>query len=114
MLVKLKQLGLAVTVHKPAIAKEDLGKFYNSFNLNSPVGLQNKVFIGFSHRSCFGNCSKSSIKIEFSFAYSLKTFVAMRITFFVLEESLLKLKQLGLAVTVHKSPIAKEDLIYYR
>jgi hypothetical protein len=27
---------------------------------------------------------------------------------------LVKLKQLGLAVTVHKSPIAKEDLIYYR
>jgi hypothetical protein len=26
MLVKLKQLGLAVTVHKPPIAKEDLGK----------------------------------------------------------------------------------------
>jgi hypothetical protein len=52
MLVKLKQLGLAVTVHKPPIAKEDLGKLYNSFDLNSPVGLQNKVFIDFMLYFC--------------------------------------------------------------
>jgi hypothetical protein len=52
MLVKLKQLGLAVTVHKLAIAKEDLGKLYNSFDLYSPVGLQSKVFIDFMLYFC--------------------------------------------------------------
>ena len=45
MLINIKQAGIGVTVHKPAISDEDLGNRYESLDLQTPVGLQNKVFL---------------------------------------------------------------------
>jgi hypothetical protein len=45
MLIKLKQVGMGVTVHKPEITSEDIGKLYNCFDLNTYTELQNKVFL---------------------------------------------------------------------
>lgn len=47
MLIKLKQVGMGVSVHKPAINSEDIGKLYNCLDLNTPTGLQSKVFLDF-------------------------------------------------------------------
>jgi len=50
MLVKLKQKG--ISVHKPPIQNNDLKKLYDSFDLNVPADLQNKVFIEFMLYYC--------------------------------------------------------------
>ena len=47
MLINIKQAGIGVTVHKPAISDEDLGNRYESLDLQTPVRLQNKVFLDF-------------------------------------------------------------------
>ena len=47
MLIKLKQVSMGVTVHKPAITSEDIGKLYNCLDLSTPTGLHNKVFRDF-------------------------------------------------------------------
>lgn len=69
MLMKLKQMGLALSKHKPPISKEDLGTFYKFFNINSPTGLQNKVFVDFM--LCFCNRGRENLrelkKADFTF-----------------------------------------------
>jgi hypothetical protein len=52
MLVKCKQEGKGVSIHKPPISVDDLKKMYDSFNLDSPTDLQNKVFIDFMLYLC--------------------------------------------------------------
>ena len=56
MLVKLKKEGKGIRVHKPPIQNDDLKKLYDSFDLNVPADLQNKVFIEFMHYYC-NRCS---------------------------------------------------------
>ena len=45
MLVKLKQNGKGVVKHKKAVSEEDMAKIFDSLDITSPEGLQNKVFI---------------------------------------------------------------------
>ncbi|CAB4037784.1 uncharacterized protein LOC110973579 [Paramuricea clavata] len=45
MLVKLKKEGKGVVKHKDPISKEDMTKILSFLDLNSPQGLQDKVFI---------------------------------------------------------------------
>lgn len=52
MLVKLKQEGKGISVHKPPIQNDDLKKLYGSFDPNVPADLQNKVFIDFMLYYC--------------------------------------------------------------
>jgi hypothetical protein len=52
MLVKLKQERKGISVNKPPIQNDDLKKLYDSFDLNVPVDLQNKVFIEFMLYFC--------------------------------------------------------------
>ena len=52
MLVKLKQVGKGSSEHKPPIEADDLAVLYTSFDLDSPVDLQNKVFIDFMIYFC--------------------------------------------------------------
>ena len=47
MLIKIKQIGKGVTENKPALSYDDLEKLYESLDLQSPAGLQNKVFLDF-------------------------------------------------------------------
>ena len=47
MLVKLKQNGKASVQHKEPISKVDLHKLYKSFDMDTPAGLQDKVFVDF-------------------------------------------------------------------
>lgn len=53
MLVKLKQEGKGISVHKPPIQNDDLKKLYGSFDPNVPADLQNKVFIDFMLYYCY-------------------------------------------------------------
>ena len=43
---------MGVTVHKPAITSENIGKLYNCLDLNTPTGLQNKIFLDFMLYFC--------------------------------------------------------------
>ena len=52
MLVKLKKVGKGLSEQKPRIEADDLAVLYNSFDLDSPVDLQNKVFINFMINVC--------------------------------------------------------------
>ena len=52
MLIKLKQEGKGISVHKPPIQNDDLKKLYDSFDLNVSADLQNKVFIEFMLYYC--------------------------------------------------------------
>ncbi|CAC5410634.1 KCTD1_15 [Mytilus coruscus] len=52
MLVKLKGMGLAAQNHKSPVSEEDLGKMYTYFDVNTPCGLQNKVFLDFMIYFC--------------------------------------------------------------
>jgi hypothetical protein len=53
MLVKLKQEGKSKVQHKLPLSKEDLQKLYDQFDMDTPSGLQNKVFVDFMHRHLF-------------------------------------------------------------
>lgn len=52
MLVKLKHEGKAVVNHKNPLSAEDLKKLYEHFDLNTPYGLQSKVFVDFMIYFC--------------------------------------------------------------
>ncbi|CAC5420453.1 KCTD1_15 [Mytilus coruscus] len=52
MLVKLKGMGLAAPNHKSPVSEEDLGKMYTYLDVNTPCGLQNKVFLDFMIYFC--------------------------------------------------------------
>lgn len=47
MMVKLKAEGKSKVVHKEPLSKNDIHKFNDSFDLNTPDGLQNNVFVDF-------------------------------------------------------------------
>lgn len=47
VLVKLKQEGKCHVQHKDPLSREDLRKLYDVFDLSTPRGLQNKVFVDF-------------------------------------------------------------------
>ena len=52
MLIRIKQEGKGTVQHKSPLSKEDLSKLYNSFDLSTPKGLQDKVFIDFMLYFC--------------------------------------------------------------
>ena len=52
MLVKLKKEGKAKVVHKEPLSNADLEKLYGSFDIETPVGLQNKIFVDFMMYFC--------------------------------------------------------------
>lgn len=68
MLVKLKDEGLERVHHKDPLAKQDLVKLYNSYwsvDLDTPAGLQDKVFIDFMMYFCNrGRENLREIKIQ--------------------------------------------------
>ena len=47
MLVKLKQEGKGVSIHKPPIEVDDIAIIYKSFNLDVCTDLKNKLFVDF-------------------------------------------------------------------
>ena len=52
MLVKLKKEGKGSVTHKNPLTKEDLVKLYSSFDVGTPKGLQDKVFVDFMLYFC--------------------------------------------------------------
>lgn len=52
MLVKLKGMVLAAPNHKSPVSEEDLRKMYTYLDVNTPCGLQNKVFLDFMIYFC--------------------------------------------------------------
>ena len=52
MLVQVKKAGKAEVQHKNPLSKEDLRLLYSSFDLESPKGLQDKVFVDFMLYFC--------------------------------------------------------------
>lgn len=52
MMVKLKQVGMGSSEHKPPIEADDLAVLYTSFDLENPSDLQNKVFLDFMIYFC--------------------------------------------------------------
>lgn len=52
MLVKLKQHGKSAVQHKEPLSKQDLQKLYRSFDIDTPAGLQDKVFVDFMLYFC--------------------------------------------------------------
>ena len=54
----LKQEGKGVVTHKPAISAEDMDKIQGSFDLDEPVGLQDKVFIDVMTLNSFEICEE--------------------------------------------------------
>ena len=52
MLVKLKKEGKGLVTHKNPLTKEDLVKLYSSFDVETPKGLQDKVFVDFMLYFC--------------------------------------------------------------
>ena len=52
VLVKLKKEGKGVVVHKNPLSRADLLKLYSSFDVSTPKGLQDKVFVDFMLYFC--------------------------------------------------------------
>lgn len=52
MLVQIKKEGKGDVQHKSPLSKEDLRKLYSFFDLDSPKGLQDKVFVDFMLYFC--------------------------------------------------------------
>jgi hypothetical protein len=69
MLVRLKQAGKGVSVHKPPMEVDDIAIIYKSFNLDEPTDLQNNVFVDFMLFYC--NRGRENLrelkKTDFSF-----------------------------------------------
>ena len=65
MLVKLKQVRKGSSEHKPPIDADDLAVLYSSFELDSPVDLQNKVFNEFMIYFCnLAGADKSRFQVS--------------------------------------------------
>lgn len=52
MLFRIKQEVKGASVSKDPLSEEDLQKLYNSFDLDTPTGLQNKVFFDYMLYFC--------------------------------------------------------------
>ena len=82
MLVKLKQEGKGVSVHKPPMEVHDIAIIYKSFNLDEPTDPQNNVFVDFMLFYC--NRGRENLwelkkKTDFSFhGSSDNKYIALR------------------------------------
>ena len=83
MMVKLKQEGKGFVQHKEPVSKDDMTKIFDSLDLTTPIGLQNKVFIDIM---IYLKCERgSSFKIN-KYPSFFKTLYASLNSFSILSE----------------------------
>ena len=94
MMVKLKQEGKGFVQHEEPVSKDDMTKIFDSLDLTTPIGLQNKVFIDIM--IYFANRGRENLR-------------DMKVSDFVLETDEQNLRYLVHRDTLTKSRRENED-----